>query len=71
MDELIMELRDSLGATIVLVTHELPSIFSVGTNSVFLDAESRTMIAQGPPAELLKREDLHPKVKTFLTRGEG
>jgi len=71
MDELIMELRESFGATIVLVTHELPSIFTVGTNSVFLDAETRTMIAQGPPKELLKQENLHPKVRAFLTRGEG
>ena len=71
MDELILELRKSLGATIVLVTHELPSIFAVATNSVFLDAESRTMIASGPPQELLQKKDLHPKVRTFLTRGEG
>ncbi len=71
MDELILELRNSFDATIVLVTHELPSIFSVATNSVFLDAESRTMIAYGHPKELLHQKDLHPKVKTFLTRGEG
>ncbi len=68
LDELILELRASLGATVVVVTHELASIFTIGDNSVFLDAESRTMIAQGDPKELLERcED--PKVRRFLTRG--
>ncbi|MBU4306163.1 MAG: ATP-binding cassette domain-containing protein, partial [Candidatus Omnitrophica bacterium] len=42
LDELILDLRDSLGATIVIVTHELASIFAIGNNSVFLDAESKT-----------------------------
>ena len=41
LDDLILELRDSLGATIVMVTHELASIFAVGNNSVFLDAETQ------------------------------
>ena len=49
LDDLILELRDSLGATIVVVTHELASIFAIGNNSVFLDAETRTMIASGDP----------------------
>ncbi|MDX2169713.1 MAG: polyamine ABC transporter ATP-binding protein, partial [Deltaproteobacteria bacterium] len=67
LDDLILELRDSLGATIVVVTHELPSIFTIGTNSVFLDADTRTMIAQGDPKELRAHGD--PKVRRFLTRG--
>src|ERR1700684_2660047 len=49
LDDLILELRDNLGATIVVVTHELASIFAIGSNSIFLDAESRTMIAHGDP----------------------
>ena len=67
LDELILELRDSLGTTIVLVTHELPSIFAVANNSVFLDAESKTMIATGDPHELA----LHgpQSVRNFLGRG--
>jgi len=69
LDELILELRDSLGTTIVVVTHELASIFAIGSNSVFLDAESRTMIAQGPPKELRDHSD-NPKVRNFLHRGE-
>jgi phospholipid/cholesterol/gamma-HCH transport system ATP-binding protein len=69
LDDLILELRESLGATVVIVTHELPSIFGIGTNSVFLDPESRTMIAQGDPKVLLN-ESRDPKVLEFLTRGE-
>jgi len=69
LDDLILELRDSLGATIVVVTHELASIFAIGNNSVFLDAESGTMIAGGDPNRLLK-ETTDPKIRSFLTRGE-
>jgi phospholipid/cholesterol/gamma-HCH transport system ATP-binding protein len=67
LDDLILELRESLGATIVVVTHELASIFTIANNSVFLDADTRTMIAQGNPTEL---RDSHPdpKVRRFLTR---
>jgi len=68
LDDLILELRESLGATIVVVTHELQSIFTIGTNSVFLDPETRTMIAQGPPREL-RDHCTDPKVRRFLTRG--
>jgi len=70
LDDLILELRDSLGTTVVVVTHELASIFSIGNNSVFLDVESRTMIAQGDPNMLLAETD-DPKVKEFLSRGEA
>jgi phospholipid/cholesterol/gamma-HCH transport system ATP-binding protein len=69
LDELILELRDSLGATVVVVTHELASIFTIGNNSVFLDTESRTMVAGGDPKELLAHSD-NPTVRRFLTRGE-
>ncbi len=68
MDDLILELRDSLGATVVLVTHELASIFAIGSDSIFLDADSRTMIAQGAPQVLLE-STTNKKVKQFLTRG--
>ena len=67
LDDLILELRDSLGATVVLVTHELPSIFAIANNSVFLDADTRTMIAYGDPRELA--EHGVDKVRTFLKRG--
>ncbi|MEN8232247.1 MAG: ATP-binding cassette domain-containing protein, partial [Thermodesulfobacteriota bacterium] len=69
LDDLILELRDSLGTTIVIVTHELASIFAIGNNSVFLDADTRTMIAQGDPHRMLAETE-DPKIKEFLTRGE-
>ncbi|MEW6300462.1 MAG: ATP-binding cassette domain-containing protein [Thermodesulfobacteriota bacterium] len=69
LDDLILELRDSLGATVVVVTHELASIFTIGTNSVFLDAESKTVIATGDP-KALRATSRDPKVRQFLTRGE-
>jgi phospholipid/cholesterol/gamma-HCH transport system ATP-binding protein len=68
LDDLILELRDSLGSTIVVVTHELASIFAIGSNSIFLDADSRTMTASGDPRKLLA-ESRDPKVRNFLTRG--
>ena len=52
LDDLILELRDSLGATVVVVTHELASIFAIGNNSVFLDPDTKTMIAAGDPKAL-------------------
>ena len=70
LDNLILELRDSLGTTMVIVTHELASIFSIGNNSVFLDPETKTMITGGDPNVLLKDCD-NPKVQAFLTRGEA
>lgn len=70
LDDLILELRDSLGATVVVVTHELASIFAIATNSVFLDAETKTMLAVGPPKTLLK-ESPNPIIRQFLTRGDG
>jgi phospholipid/cholesterol/gamma-HCH transport system ATP-binding protein len=70
LDELLIELSTSLGATIVAVTHELASLFAIGTNAVFLDDETRTMIAMGHPKELLATSK-DPKVINFLTRGEG
>jgi phospholipid/cholesterol/gamma-HCH transport system ATP-binding protein len=54
---------------VVVVTHELPSIFAIGNNSVFLDPETRTMIASGDP-KMLREESKDPKVRKFLTRGK-
>jgi phospholipid/cholesterol/gamma-HCH transport system ATP-binding protein len=69
LDKLILELRDSLGSTVVIVTHELASIFAIGNNSVYLDAEAKTMIASGDPKKL-RAECENPTVRSFLTRGE-
>ncbi|MCL2458197.1 MAG: ATP-binding cassette domain-containing protein [Desulfobulbus sp.] len=70
LDQLILELRESLGATVVIVTHELASIYAIATNSVFLDSEAKTMLATGDPKTLLK-ECADPTVLNFLTRGTG
>lgn len=67
LDDLILELRDSFDTTIVLITHELASILGIGNNSVFLDAETHTMIATGNPREAVHSGD--PRVRHFLTRG--
>jgi phospholipid/cholesterol/gamma-HCH transport system ATP-binding protein len=69
LDDLILELRDSLGATVVVVTHELASIFAIGDNGVFLDAETKTMLAVGNP-KTLRDASPEPKIRAFLTRGE-
>lgn len=69
LDDLILELNRSTGATVVVVTHELPSIFAIAKSSVFLDPDTKTMIAFGPPKELLENSK-DPKVIEFLTRGE-
>ncbi len=69
LDELILELRDSLGATVVVVTHEVASILTIGNNSIFLDGDTNAIIARGHPKELLAHST-EPKVRAFLTRGQ-
>ncbi len=69
LDELIVQISASMGGTVVIVTHELDSIFNIATNSVFLDAETRTQLDSGPPAHLLHRSR-HDIVRHFLSRGE-
>src|SRR3989441_6971434 len=70
LDDLILELRESLGATVVVVTHELPSIFTIGDNGVFLDADTKTMLAVGNP-KTLRDTSPEPKIRAFLPRGEA
>ncbi len=70
LDDLILRLRDSLGTTIVVVTHELPSIFAIADTSIFLDAETKRMIAHGNPRDLVKEGGSDDKVRNFLLRGE-
>jgi phospholipid/cholesterol/gamma-HCH transport system ATP-binding protein len=69
LDDLILELRDSLGSTFVVVTHELASIFTIADRAVFLDAEARTQVALGDPKQL-REASSSEKVRTFLKRGE-
>lgn len=68
LDQLVVRLRDSLGTTIVIVSHELYSILSICDNSVFLDTETSTMLATGNP-RLLRDESDNRQVREFLTRG--
>lgn len=68
LDELIVDLRDSLGVTTVMVTHELSSIFAIADNSVFLDPATKSQLATGDPHDLVARPPA-PKVEEFLTRG--
>ncbi len=69
LDDLILELNESLGTTMVIVTHELASIFAIGNNSVYLDTEIRTMSAGGDP-KILRDTSENRNVRKFLTRGE-
>ena len=69
LDDLILALRDSLGATIVVVSHELASIFTIADNAIFLDGESKTLIESGDPKKLVTQSS-HKQVRDFLTRGE-
>ncbi len=70
LDELILQLRDSLGTTLVVVSHELASIFAIGDTAVFLDAEAKTQLAVGDP-RVLRDSSPDPRVRRFLRRGEA
>lgn len=69
LDDLILDINQSLGTTIVVVTHELNSIFAIGNNSIFLDTVTKSISARGNPRELLKNPP-NQDVYNFLTRGE-
>jgi len=68
LDDLLLELRDSMGVTMVVVTHELDSIFSIANDSIFLDHEQQTIIARGAPHQLLL-DNTTPQVQAFLNKG--
>lgn len=70
LDDLIIEINRSLGTTIVVVTHELASIFAIGTNSIFLDSMTKSILAKGNPHDILKNPP-NREVWEFLTRGNA
>ena len=69
LDDLLLELRDSMGVTMVVVTHELESIFAIANNSIFLDHGEKTVIAHGDPKKLVN-ECENEQVRAFLSRGK-
>lgn len=68
LDELLLQLKENLGMTIVVVTHDLDSIFTIANNSIFLDTAKHTMLAKGDPHDL-RKDPAHPDVARFLNRG--
>lgn len=68
LDDLILDINRSLGTTLVIVSHELASIFAVGNNSIFLDSETKSIIGRGDPKQLVKNPP-NKTVYNFLTRG--
>ncbi len=71
LDDLLLELRQTLKKTFVVVTHELASLFAIADRALYLDAQIQGMAALGAPHELLKNPNTPPVVLSFLTRGES
>jgi len=69
LDDLMIEINQNLNTTLVVVTHELASIFNIATNSIYLDAFTKTITAKGNPRDLLKNPP-NERIKQFLTRGK-
>ena len=67
LDDLILELRDGFGMTVVLVSHDLPSLFDICDDGIFLDAASKTVIANGAPKALRDGCD-NSTVHAFMRR---
>ncbi|NOY74470.1 MAG: ATP-binding cassette domain-containing protein [Kiritimatiellaeota bacterium] len=67
LDRLILNIRESLGTTMVIVTHELDSIFAVGDTAIMLDKNTRGVVANGSP-EALRRDPPNEWVREFMGR---
>jgi phospholipid/cholesterol/gamma-HCH transport system ATP-binding protein len=70
LDELIVQVNKSLGTTIVVVSHELPSIFTIADRCIMLDPATKSIIAEGPP-RALRDESTNPRVHAFFNREPG
>jgi len=69
LDDLVLVIRKRTGAAVVFVSHELPSLFAIADDGIFLDADSKHPIAHGSPTELRDHAQ-HPTVQAFLRREE-
>jgi phospholipid/cholesterol/gamma-HCH transport system ATP-binding protein len=67
LDELIVQIRDTFGTTIVIVSHDVDSIFGIADRAIMLDRDKRGIIAEGKPSDLVA-SSANPKVVEFLTR---
>jgi phospholipid/cholesterol/gamma-HCH transport system ATP-binding protein len=67
LDALILRLRDALGTTAVVVTHDVATILGIATRALFLDGEAQRAIAEGPPSELRGRGP--ERVRAFFEGG--
>lgn len=67
LDDLILAIRERTGAAVLMVSHELPSLFAIADDGIFLDADSKRPIGRGAPRELLQQSN-HPTVQAFLNR---
>jgi phospholipid/cholesterol/gamma-HCH transport system ATP-binding protein len=67
LDELILQIRETLHTTMVIVSHELESIFSIADRVILLEREAKGIIAEGPPKELAEKST-DPRVREFLRR---
>lgn len=65
IDSLILNVRETVGTTVVVVSHSLPSIFRIADRMILLDPEIKGIAAEGPPKELV-RETGNPRVRDFL-----
>src|SRR5258708_2050252 len=65
LDDLILELRDGFGVTVIMVSHELPSLLAICDDGIFLDAETKTAIAKGSP-RVPKETSKHPPLRPFI-----
>ncbi len=70
LDDLLLELREGSQKTIVVVTHELASLFAIADTAMYIDSQTRTILASGNPNDLLNNPNTPQAVLHFLTRGE-
>ena len=67
LDRLILDLRERLGATVVVISHELDSVMSIADRIIMLDKQARGIIAEGDPRKLRDSSE-DPAVRKFLNR---